>query len=107
MRAEQNAADRGYIGKDLVLLAKFTKERIREKLPAPVGQFIHASSPSSFAEEQQLLWFLHGKVSEEDRVKQTKNCRVCTNPQRECDHRYRGEPQALAQPPQAKVKVLK
>src|SRR5215469_9429882 len=50
MHAEHDAVDGSDLGKNLVLLAKLTKEWIREQLPTAVGQIVHAAPPRPLAE---------------------------------------------------------
>ena len=56
---KQDAADSGDFGKRLVLLPELAEKRIREELPASVGQTVHAAGLGSLAEQHELLRIAH------------------------------------------------
>ena len=55
-----DAADRGDVFKDLILVSKFAKERIGKELPASIGHRILAANPLPFPEQDQLIWLMDG-----------------------------------------------
>src|SRR6266851_3846622 len=68
MCAKHDAVNRRNVGEYFVLLTKFPEARIREKLPATIGQAVDAAPPLPLSKQHELLRIAYRQITQQNRI---------------------------------------